>query len=149
MARQLLCYSGINPNNDNCTHYFFSAISRYISELSNHLEATINLNNYRINANIAKISVGNTGSISFDLARIEKTLTNQNAVIPQVRVIFIKDSGEVVVLNDWKDISSYKTTTIQVSLASVANTTGTLVLEMDCSQNGDRAGVNVSNIVIG
>lgn len=59
MARQLLCYSGINPNNDNCTHYFFSTISRYISELSNNLEATINLNNYRINANIAKISVGN------------------------------------------------------------------------------------------
>lgn len=59
MARQLLCYSGINPNNDNCTHYFFNSISRYISELSNNLEATINLNNYRINANIAKISVGN------------------------------------------------------------------------------------------
>lgn len=59
MTRQLLCYSGINPNNDNCTHYFFNSVSRYISELSNNLEATINLNNYRINANIAKISVGN------------------------------------------------------------------------------------------
>ena len=96
----------------------------------------------------AKVNVGSVSSISFDLNRIEKTLTNQNAVIPQVRVIFIKDDGSVVVLNDWKDISSYKTTTVQVSLASVANMTGTLVLEMDCSQNGDRAGVNVTNVVV-
>ncbi|MBR3864248.1 MAG: Ig-like domain-containing protein [Clostridia bacterium] len=97
----------------------------------------------------AKVNVGSASSISFDVARIEKTLTNQNAVIPQVRVIFIKDDGGVVVLNDWKDISSYKTTTVQVSLSAVANMTGTIVIEMDCSQNGDRAGVNLSNIVIG
>ena len=97
----------------------------------------------------ARINVGNVSSISFDVNRIEKTLTNQNAVVPQIRVMFVKDSGEVVILNAWQDISTYKTTTIEVSLSSVANLAGTLVFEMDCSQNGDRAGVNVSNIVVG
>ena len=58
MARQLRLYSGINPNTENGIHYFFNTASRFINELQSHLVATIPLNNYRINLNTAKISLG-------------------------------------------------------------------------------------------
>ena len=59
MARQLRLYSGINPNQNNNLHYFFGTPSLYISELQNHLIATIPIDNYRINLNTAKVALKN------------------------------------------------------------------------------------------
>lgn len=57
MTRQLRLYSGINPNAENGIHYFFNTASQFINELQSHLIATIPLDNYRINLNVAKVAL--------------------------------------------------------------------------------------------
>ena len=94
----------------------------------------------------AKLNVGTASQLKFSAARIQKTPTNLDAVIPQIRVLFIGDDGQVSVLSAWQNVSSFTATEITVDLASVQNKTGVLMIEVDCAQNGGRAGVNVSGI---
>lgn len=58
-VRYLNCYSGINPNIENNKHYFFASPQKYLDELESHREATIVMNNYRINMNTAKLNFTN------------------------------------------------------------------------------------------
>ena len=55
--RKLYIYTGITPNQDNGRHYMFADFSLYMSELQPHLLTSINLDNYRINSNVAKIGL--------------------------------------------------------------------------------------------
>ena len=96
----------------------------------------------------AKIDVGSASELTFTVARIQKTPTNLDTVIPQIRVLFVGDDGQVSVLSAWQDIGSFAETQITADLTSVQNKTGVLMIEMDCSQNGGRAGVNVSSVSV-
>lgn len=57
--RKLYIYTGITPNQDNGRHYMFNDVTLYMAELQQHLLTTIDLNNYIINTNVAKIGLSN------------------------------------------------------------------------------------------
>ena len=55
--RKLYIYTGVTPNQDNGRHFMFTDVSLYMAELQPHLLTSINLNNYRINSNVAKLGL--------------------------------------------------------------------------------------------
>lgn len=95
----------------------------------------------------AKLNVSAEATLSFTVKRIEKTLTGLNAVTPQIRVLFI-EGNTVTVLKDFEKIEAYTARNISVDLTSVNGRSGVIMIEMDCSQNGDRAGVMLDGMVV-
>lgn len=55
--RKLYIYTGVTPNQDNGRHFMFTDVSLYMAELQPHLLTSIDLNNYRINSNVAKLGL--------------------------------------------------------------------------------------------
>lgn len=55
--RKLYIYTGTLPNEDNGRHYMFADVSLYMAELQPHLLNVVDLDNYRINSNVAKIAL--------------------------------------------------------------------------------------------
>ena len=55
--RKLYIYTGITPNQDNGKHYMFNSVALYMQALQQHLLTTVDLNNYRINSNVAKLGL--------------------------------------------------------------------------------------------
>lgn len=55
--RKLYIYTGVTPNQDNGRHFMFTDVSLYMAELQPHLLTSIDLNNYRINSNVAKLAL--------------------------------------------------------------------------------------------
>lgn len=53
--KTLYIYKGINPNQEETLHYYFASSMSYINELESHIIGAVGLDNYRINANVAKI----------------------------------------------------------------------------------------------
>lgn len=55
--RKLYIYTGITPNQDNGKHYMFNSVILYMQALQQHLLMTVDLDNYRINSNVAKLDL--------------------------------------------------------------------------------------------
>ena len=91
-VRYLNCYSGINPNIENNKHYFFATPQKYLTELESHREATILMNNYRINTNTAKLNF--TNHLTDELAQKITYLIDyeiDNEVITYFRCYHVKE----------------------------------------------------------
>ena len=84
-------------------------------------------------------------SVKITLKRVEKTLTDLDAGTPQFRVIFVTEDG-VVTLSDWTKITSYTDVEKTIDLSLVSGK-GAILIEVDSSTNGDRAGVLISDII--
>lgn len=66
MARRLLLYGYISPNNQDNTHFVFNNINQYIKALQNNLVRQIDLDNYRINTNVIKVSLKGSMTLNYD-----------------------------------------------------------------------------------
>lgn len=55
--RKLYIYTGITPNQDNGRHFMFTNVSLYMAELQPHLLTVIDLDNSRINSNVATLAL--------------------------------------------------------------------------------------------
>lgn len=55
----LKLYTGTTPNTDG-VHVYFTSFANYLTHLSSHLLATISMDNYRVNALVIKVALGET-----------------------------------------------------------------------------------------
>jgi len=89
MARKLLLYQYISPNNEDNTHFVFNTINQYISAIQDNLVKTIDLDNYRINSNVIKVNL--SGQLVQNYDNITYAIDyDDNVQKPYMRCYFIE-----------------------------------------------------------
>lgn len=59
----LKLYTGTTPNTDG-VHVYFTSFANYLTHLSSHLLTTVSMDNYRVNALVIKVALGNTLTVA-------------------------------------------------------------------------------------